>query len=70
MKNFGSDRHATYGNKIRRMRIACSINDTTDTHSEYVIHIIVHNKNGYENAPQFFGGWGGEEDGSMTYLGT
>jgi len=36
---------------IRRTRCACWVTKATGTHSEYVIFIILHDKNGYFNAP-------------------
>ena len=37
VKRYGTDRQIVDGNKIRRMRFACSITKATDTHSECVI---------------------------------
>jgi hypothetical protein len=37
---------------IRRTRCACWITKATGKHSEYVILIMLHDKNGYANAPQ------------------
>ena len=37
MEKFGTAGRATDDNMISRMRIACWITETTDTHSEYVI---------------------------------
>jgi hypothetical protein len=36
MEKCGGAREATDGNIIRRMRFACWITESTDTHSEYV----------------------------------
>jgi len=36
---YGTARHATDDNILRRMRIACWIPKATNTHSECVIHI-------------------------------
>ena len=38
MEKYGGARQATDDSIIRRMRIACWITKTTDTHSEYIIH--------------------------------
>jgi len=35
---------------IRRMRIACCVCKSTDTHSQYVILLFFHGSNGYANA--------------------
>ena len=40
--------------KIWRMRILCWIPKVTNTHSEYVILIVFHCKNGCTNAPQCY----------------
>jgi hypothetical protein len=37
---------ATGDNIIRRMRYACWITKTTDTHSEYLILTAIHDNNG------------------------
>ena len=39
MEKYGTARQATDDNILRRMRIACLITQTTNTHSEYVIRI-------------------------------
>jgi hypothetical protein len=39
---------------IWRMRFACCIINTTNTHSEYVILFFFHGNNGYANAPQYY----------------
>jgi len=39
---------------IWRMRIASWITRATDTHSEYVIFLLLHGNNGYANAPQCY----------------
>jgi len=36
---------------IRRMRIACWLTEATDIHTEYVILIAFHGKNGYTKVP-------------------
>ena len=41
----GRDRQATDDNIIRRMRFACWITATTDTHSEYVILVAFPRQN-------------------------
>ena len=41
MEKYGKARQATYDNIIRCMRIASWITKATDTHSEYVILIVV-----------------------------
>jgi len=42
----GRDRHATDDDIIGRMRIVCCINKATNTHSENVILLLFHSKNG------------------------
>jgi hypothetical protein len=54
VKKYGTARQATDGNIIRRMRFACWITKATDTHSEYVILTVLHDNNGYANAPQCY----------------
>jgi len=39
-KNIESPSHATDDNTIWRMRIACWIATTTNTHSQHVIHVV------------------------------
>jgi len=39
---------------IGRMLIACWIPKATDTHSQYVILLLFHCKNGCPNAPQCY----------------
>ena len=41
VKKYGTARGPTDNNVIRRMRFACSITKTTNTHSEYVILIAL-----------------------------
>jgi hypothetical protein len=53
-KKYGRPGQATCDNIIRRMRVACWITKTTDTHSEYVILLLFHGKSGYANVPQCF----------------
>jgi len=45
-----------HGNITRLMRVACWITKITDTHSEYVIGLLLlfHGNNGYANAPQYY----------------
>jgi hypothetical protein len=43
---------ATDDNIIRRMRFACWITKTTDTHLEYKIQIAFRVNNGYAKAPK------------------
>ena len=40
MEEHGKAGRAKYDNITRRMRSACWITETTDTHSEYVIFIV------------------------------
>jgi len=39
---------------IWRMRIACSMTESADTHSEYVTLIVFYCKYGCKNAPQYY----------------
>jgi len=39
---------------IWRMRFSCRIIKARDTHSEYVILIAFHDKNGYKKVPQCY----------------
>ena len=39
---------------VWRIRIACCITKATNAHSEYVILIVFHYKNGNTNAPQCY----------------
>jgi hypothetical protein len=50
VKKYGTARHTTDDNIIRRMHFAYWITKATDTHSEYAIH----GNNGYANAPQYY----------------
>jgi hypothetical protein len=54
VEKYGTARQTTDGNIIRRMRFACWITKTTDTHSEYIILIAFHGKNGYADEPQCY----------------
>ena len=38
---YGRDRQATDNNITKRMRFACRITESTDTHAEYVIFLIL-----------------------------
>jgi hypothetical protein len=53
METYGGARQATDDNIIRRMRFACWINKSTDTHTEYAI-LLFHGNNGYANATQCY----------------
>jgi hypothetical protein len=52
VEKYGGATQATVDNIIRRMRFACWITKATDTHSECIIFLLFHCKNGYANAPQ------------------
>ena len=52
MEKYCTAGHATDGNIIGRMRVACWMIEAKDTHSEYAI--LLHGNNGYERAPQFY----------------
>jgi hypothetical protein len=52
MEKYGTARQATDYSKLRRKCFTCWIIKDTDTHSEYIIIIVFHGNNGYENAPQ------------------
>jgi hypothetical protein len=54
VEKYGTVTQATDHNIIQCMRFACWITETTDSHSEYVIHILFHGNNGYANASQFY----------------
>ena len=43
MEKCGTAEQTTDGDLIRCMRFACWTTRATDTHSEYVIHIVFHN---------------------------
>jgi hypothetical protein len=47
VEKYGRDRQATDDNIKLRMRFECWITKATDTHSEYVTLIAVHNCNRY-----------------------
>ena len=51
-KKYSRARQVTDINITRRMRFACWVTKTIDTHSDYVIITVFHGKNGYANAPQ------------------
>jgi len=49
-KKYGTDRRATDDNITTSMHFACWITKATDTHSEYVINLLLfHSNNGYVN---------------------
>jgi len=39
---------------VWRMRVACCITKATNTHSEYVIFLLIHGNNVYTNAPECY----------------
>ena len=50
VEKYGRIKQATDDDIIWRMRFACWIIKTTDTHSEYVV-LLFHSNNSYANAP-------------------
>jgi hypothetical protein len=52
VEKYSTARQATYD--IRRMRIAYSIPKAKNTHSKYVILIILHGNDSYANTPQYY----------------
>jgi hypothetical protein len=56
VENYGRARQATGDTIMRRMRLACWIAKATDTHSEYVIGLLIASpwSHGYSNAPQCY----------------
>jgi len=53
-KKCGRTRHATDDNIMRCMHFAFWIIEATDTHSEHVYLLLLHDKNSYANAPQCY----------------
>jgi len=54
-KKYDRIRHATYDNIIQRMRSACWVLKTTDTHIPNMQYLLLfHGHNGYANAPQCY----------------
>jgi len=54
VEKYGSAEGSADDSIIRRMRIIRWINKVTDTHSEYVILLLLHGDNRQVHAPQYY----------------
>jgi len=51
LEKYGTAGQAIDDNVIWRMRFACCITKTTDTHPKYKIRLALHGNNGYAKGP-------------------